>query len=655
MLGQNSAHAGPVEQTLGPHRRKRKPVNCDECRRSKLRCDRQYPCSACKRRGREASCSYEAVSASSVSTKRQQAPAHSHASAARSNPAESPPTPSRQIIDRTPTLQAEVRIPATAQVPPHTQWELEAVLERPAPGNEIQSTLSPLFIGRHMSLQETIDSLPPRPCCDYLVSQFFKNVSGFFPILHGPTFQRQYADFMQRPQDADLAWLALLFSICSLALNTIDENDQRLMNLWPQLISSPTQNGAKVSVSHWLLRTAMSCLLQDQFFVRHKFSTFEALLMVIYNFSHNESVDQGWALLGMALNIGIALRCNVDQNLGPIETERRRRCWAGLLTLHTYQGMIFRDFDMSYLLKIKASLPADVNDSDITNEGITQPSSRGDPTQMSVMMAKIRLFRLSTEICRHISGPTRLDRNALRDFDNAIADEQEKWDSAYMIDGSPRILDSTSFAYWCVLQTYAHHLYLLLHRPFHHSKAPLFLQSSRETCISSSVALISIHRQIYEAPLLQNYSWLLNGVTSLKALNAAVALNSCLLDLPPAVEQEGHDLNSFRDEIEKLVARMEDLSGRSYICSKAHRILRHLQYVTCRSEVVFGQLADLLYRAQSGFGDPPTRDCGNELQTVFEDWTDIREWMDIDWINYVCIHPRPLNLSLTPIGPGRIF
>lgn len=50
--------------------------------------------------------------------------------------------------------------------------------------------------------------------------------------------------------------------------------------------------------------------------------------MVIYSLSHNESVDQGWALLGMALNIGIALRCNVEQkSLGTIETERRRRCW----------------------------------------------------------------------------------------------------------------------------------------------------------------------------------------------------------------------------------------------------------------------------------------------------------------------------------------
>ncbi|KAJ5178728.1 hypothetical protein N7492_001938 [Penicillium capsulatum] len=393
-----------------------------------------------------------------------------------------------------------------------------------------------------------------------------------------------------------------------------------------------------VSVSRRLLRTAMTCLLQDQFFIRHKFSTFEALLMVIYNLSHNECVDQGWALLGMTLNIGIALRCNVDQYLNPVETERRRRCWAGLLTLHTYQGILFRDVDMSYLLNIKAALPADVNDSDITDEGMVDPSNRNEPTQMSVMMHKVRLFRLSTAICCHISGPSRLNRGLLWKFDTAIAEEQAHWDSTYLIDGCPKILDSTSYAYWCVLQTYAHHLNLLLHRPFHHSKASCFLPTSRERCIASSAALISIHKQIYEAPLLRNYLWLLNGVTSLKALHAAVALNSCLLDAPAPTDL-GHGLASFQEEMDQMILRMENLSGRSQICLKAHRILRHLRSVSpwCRDNL--GPLT-LDHRTQSGTANIPVESSQipleGSLENSLENWTDIREWMDtglIDWVS----------------------
>lgn len=240
--------------------------------------------------------------------------------------------------------------------------------------------------------------------------------------------------------------------------------------------------------------------------------------------------------------------------------------------------MVFRDVDMSYLLSINASLPADVNDSEITNEGIIQPSRHDEPTQMSVMMAKIRLFRLSIKICRYISSPGRGDQHSLHEFDLSIAEEQRKWDSLYMIHGFPKILDGNSFAHWCVLQTYAHHLYLLLHRPFHHSKAALFLPTSRQKCIDSSAALISIHRQLYEAPLLQNHSWLLKGLTSLKTLHAAVILNSCLLD-PASTDEMEQDAYSLREEIEKLGSRMKDLSSKSDICSKAHQVLHHFRYV----------------------------------------------------------------------------
>ncbi|CAG8930483.1 unnamed protein product [Penicillium salamii] len=627
-----SADNTPVEQLSASHRRKRRAVNCEECRRSKLRCDRQQPCGACKRRGRENSCFYEISAGTSGSTKIQRAPIIAQASTAGNNGVELPSTPSRQTFDDLSTLQPPPPTSETDQTPLHAHWE--TVLERPAPENEAQDTFSLLAIGPRTSLQEIIDSLPPRSCCDYLISQFFKNISALFPILHGPTFQKQYTAFKQRPYDAELPWLALLLSICSLVLYTMDESDPRLSYLGSQLPSTPTptQIPVTVSASRCLLQTAMTCLLQDDIFIRHKLSTFEALLMVIYNVSHNESVDQGWALLGMALNIGIALRCNLDQNLGPIETERRRRCWAGLLTLHTYQGMLFRDFDMSYLLNIQAPLPADVNDCDITEDGILQPSTRREPTQMSVMMAKVRLFHLSTQICRHISGPARLDQGLLHGFDSAIAEEQKRWDSTYMIDGSPSILDSTSYAYWCVLQTYAHHLYLLLHRPFHHSKAPCFLPTSRDRCISSGTALLSIHRQLYEAPLLRNFLWLLNGVTSLKALHAAVALNSCLQDMPSAVDS-GFDLKSSRDELENLVVRMKNLSVRSNICSRAHRILQHLQ-------------------TQANTGNPQTIDAGTQIENLFEGWADIREWLDTDLTNWVYMTRRRFisRLILSDLG-----
>ncbi|TQV93258.1 hypothetical protein V2A60_010310 [Cordyceps javanica] len=603
----------PLPQAASSTRRKRRPVSCDECRRSKLRCDRQQPCSACKRRGREGDCGYEPPARkrpSSASSSAQNTPIRCRDLRA---PAVCPARAATDIVteknspaDISP-LQREETLPTTDRTSLHAQWE--TVLERPTPEYEAQDAFSPLSIAPRMSLEEIMDNLPARSSCDHLISHFFDYIFPLFPILHGPTFQKQYRAFARHPrQETDLSWLALLFSLCSLALSTMDESDPRLLSFAPDVTPG---HPVTVSASRRLLRTAMACLLRDDFFVRHKFSTFEALLMVIYSFSHNETVHQGWALLGMALNIGIALRCNMDKkNLGPVETERRRRCWAGLLTLHTYQGILFRDVDFSYLLTIKSSLPANVNDADITEQGIQQPCSGGGYSQMSVMMCKVRLFRLSTHICQHISGPSQFQPDLLRRFDAAVAAEQEQWDATFMVDGSPSVLDSTSYAYWCVLQTYAHHLYLLIHRPFHHSKTASFRPASRERCISSSRDLLSIHKQIYEEPLLRNYLWLLSGVTSLKALHAAVALHSCLQD-PKSTDDDASELETCREDIDGLARRMQALSGRSNICARAHRILTHLQ-------------------SQASAGNVAPKSPGIQFDTFLEDWAQMKEWIDTD-------------------------
>lgn len=628
MHNRGSEYITPSQRAAGSQRRKRRPVSCDKCRRSKLKCDRQQPCGACRRRGRQDDCGYEGFSSSTPSS----------AYSARETPIRRAPRTTnglgaasevvglKQSSVNVPSLQLGAT-PATDQTSLHAQWE--TVLERPTPEYEAHDTFSPLSIAPRMSLDEIIDNLPPRSCCDYLISHFFNYIFPLFPILHGPTFQQQYRAFLQSPQDADLSWLALLFSLCSLALSTMDENDPRLSSFSSEKSAGPSST---VAASRRLLQTAMACLLRDDFFVRHKFSTFEALLMVIYSFSHNETVHQGWALLGMALNIGIALRCNMNKDLGPVETERRRRCWAGLLTLHTYQGILFRDVDFSYLLTIKASLPTDVNDADITEQGVAQPCVGGGYTQMSVMMCKVRLFRLSTQICQHISGPFQSDPGMLHKFDAAIAAEQAHWDATFMVDGSPSVLDSTSYAYWCVLQTYAHHLNLLIHRPFHHSKTPSFRPASRQRCLSSSRELLSIHRQIYEKPLLRNYFWLLSGVTSLKTLHAAVALNSCLQD-PLSTHDRDLELETCRDEIDSLTDRMQALSGRSNICARAHRILAHLQYAY---PMRWGDdLANSSSRAQASAGNAAPGSPGIQFDSLLEDWAQMKEWIDTDMICWV--------------------
>ncbi|KAL6230073.1 hypothetical protein BDW75DRAFT_249066 [Aspergillus navahoensis] len=600
-----------------------RPVSCFPCRSAKLRCDRQHPCSSCTRRRCIESCTYKRPQVNE-----QNLPAET----ANPNPASStefPRAPSFPADDvsgpATQNLQAHN--PTTPTHPDivtsgsqdysdstHTHWD--ALLQRPTSEmGHSEATLNdplthpgdfrlPLPVAPIMPKQDILAHLPPAHCCDYLVTEYFLRLSPLFHILHGPTFQKQYNAFRRDPTGADLSWIALLFAICSATINTLDANDSILADI---------SGAPDIPSANYRFRTAaMICLSQDQFLIRHSLSTLEALLLLIYTISNHEGAERAWTLLGLTLNIAIALKCNLQPEaplLGHIDTQRRRRCWAGILILHTYQATFFRDIDMSSLLNIEATMPADVNDNDIEDSSIATPSTQ--PTQMSVMKFKIEMFQLSTKICRHLSSPSKYDEAVLSIFDGQIAEAQHQWDTTFLLDGFPSVLDPSSYAHWCILQLYAHQLYLLLHRPFCKPHSSYFQSASRAKCIKSGIALLDVHRQLCELPRLRHYRWLSSGLTSFYAIHGAIALASCLLDEPVTV-----DLSPYLPDFDAAVSRIYALQSESQICAKAYPILHYIQ-----SEL-------------SAERRQPIRQVNLDFGTTFDAWIDGVQWMipdSIDW------------------------
>lgn len=51
------------------------------------------------------------------------------------------------------------------------------------------------------------------------------HLSALFDILQGPTFQDQYARFLRDRNSISLSWLAVLFVVCSMGLNTVNFDD----------------------------------------------------------------------------------------------------------------------------------------------------------------------------------------------------------------------------------------------------------------------------------------------------------------------------------------------------------------------------------------------------------------------------------------------
>ncbi|KAI1752520.1 hypothetical protein F4782DRAFT_120629 [Xylaria castorea] len=322
-------------------RRPRKPINCQPCRHSKLRCDRQIPCVQCVRRKCADSCLYERPPGAFRSVE----PRVHREPESRPEPASTPCQPGTEhnspgdvqtasvaqgLADITPAPK-ERGLDLANVVPPdlqerhaltHERWE--EVLQRPMNPNEPSAfapddTASrsaglcfPFASDPQLGTSDLLAMIPSASSCDYLISRFFMYMAQFFPILHGPTFQKEYAAFVANPSAVDLSWLSVLFMLLSIGLHTLDYDDALPADIKPN--TSPLQDSSKPTRRY--REAAMMCLSKAQFLTRYQLSTLQALLFVIYEICHEEGVEHGWTLLGIALNISIALHCN-DESAPP--------------------------------------------------------------------------------------------------------------------------------------------------------------------------------------------------------------------------------------------------------------------------------------------------------------------------------------------------
>jgi hypothetical protein len=464
--------------------------------------------------------------------------------------------------------------------------------------------------------------LPPRQQLEYLISKYLTLFSPLFHILHDPTFLRQYQQFSNNPSSQPLSWLALLFVVLSLAVTALPENDPLLSDI------GRDPSGAKNIriLSSRYRQAAMRSLAADSFMVRHRLSTLQALILLIYAINHSLGEDGGsWPLLGLTQSIALSLGVHVDveegEGMNTLERETRRRCWAGLGMLGTIQATSFGRSEMLGSGSIgrftgeDGSLEvADVNDTDITEHGI-QASEVGMPTQMSYMIFKFRLYNLASRICEGIFSlkpGIRMTYEKVCELDRSIETESQKWNQKYLEHGGPNMREIHHQAHWNILKGYSCQLRLLLHRPFFFNDpategglSPTDIgPSSRNTegrissfqrCIQSSIKLLQIHQVLCDTPEFLDYQWFNSGLGSFHAFHGSVVLIAALhrvLD-PSSGTAKGEKAGLLREmEVspETLRAmlhgfqdRLKGLQERSEICRKSSKVLGGLLYVLPRS------------------------------------------------------------------------
>lgn len=260
----------------------RSPTSCGPCRASKLRCDHQTPCGACKRRDTIQRCEY------GRSSERLRTTRESSGAAAGSH-----------------------RIQEGEEF---TRANWDALWQRPEQSKKTPASTHTISGPFPMALGPTIEQLtsliPPAECCDYLIIQYFTFIAPMFHVLHESSFQRRYNAFTRDRQTDDLSWLALLFSILSVSVQTLEDNDPVLRTVREGVPSAAgTHNLATELRKH-----AMTCLSGDDFMFHFSLETLESLLLLIYGISHDSGVHAAWTLLGM-LNLAISKGSSTDTYL----------------------------------------------------------------------------------------------------------------------------------------------------------------------------------------------------------------------------------------------------------------------------------------------------------------------------------------------------
>ncbi|RDW63333.1 hypothetical protein BP6252_10878 [Coleophoma cylindrospora] len=619
----------------------RQPVSCEQCRQRKIKCSRtRAPCDSCRRRRIPDSCYYavDHGNAGGGSGARYGSPtahqdllarishleevilrqAHGGSPSIVADSARNPlRSQSTDAADAAPwsnlssgsssheeTLYS-VATPVSPQSPPFVvlatsldgnihqrtnalEWNSVFANTRLAPHAltvlDEKSTSNesgfPFTESQAPNTKDLIGYLPPTQQTEYLKNKYFEVFSPLFHVLHDPSFHMTYAKFTNDPSSVPPSWLAILFILLSLAVSALGDDDPILKDLARG--TNPSRNIQDLAKRY--RDASMKCLSrQGVFWGRHNLQSLQALIMLGYAMSHCQ--ENTWVLLGMTHHVAIALACNIDPDmlhLDHVQSEERRRCWAALMMLYTIQSTAFGNLNPLSQIPNEVTLPADVNDIDITPSGINRVSSRG-PTQMSYLLFKFRLYNIAASICTTVFSFTKSssppDLRIIQSLDRKICLVQESWDARYQADiscpyGSPNMaLPIHHQVHLHILHGYAHQLFLLLHRPFF-AQSILGLEipnASQIRCIASAEALLDIHRILCETPTYRPFLWYTYGLGSFHAFHAAAVLAVACL-----VPSYSPQWARFTTMLKEVLARFEAAGERSIICVRAARVVKLL-------------------------------------------------------------------------------
>jgi hypothetical protein len=446
----NGSHESPATKVI-----KRPRLTCNQCQKSKLRCDRGQPCGSCVKKDEAASCSYQRlplpVSRIEVSrnvtaedrllhlesTVKKFIQSQAVKSGSNGIYAEHVALPeghdaATKAVDELPGDQT-----GNTRYVGSTHWsavlddiqELKAVLGSSADVQEDEEPTASEFpvlrgelifgLPNTYSLQQIMSQyLPSRVEVDRLLSTYFQSQVYMAPFIHAYHFQRQYREFWDDTANVNPLWLSILFSICYMS-SLIGEASNSSSN-----DSSKNDLANRLSLLH---TAAGQCLVLGEYHRPQKF-TVEALGLYAHckNITSLDPSREAGAILGMVVRMAYEMGYHRDPDLfgsfTVFEGEMRRRLWASCKQL---------DLMISFMLGLPSNIclencdtksPRNLLDSDFDADTQVLPASRSEneATRLLWFVVKERQMIGFSKVCQDALSFTEKSGEEIVQLDSEI-------------------------------------------------------------------------------------------------------------------------------------------------------------------------------------------------------------------------------------------
>jgi hypothetical protein len=380
---------------------------------------------------------------------------------------------------------------------------------------------------------ELLAEYPPKVDADRLIARYFNAYDPSVHIIHGPSFQKQYHKHWLNPSESSVVWLALNFSMMTLALQSYSRAADE----------PPEYRGRCLHLSHEYRKLTAQCLQLADITQPISHMLEAMVLYMLAEYGRSKDAEPGVLLL-VSICVRLAMRMGYHRDpaphpaITPFQGEIRRRVWTFICG---FDSLVSFQFGLPAMIKtdhMDTESPRNLYDDELFEDMKALPPSRpvSEATPMSYMITKSKMNYLFGRIVERAQSLT----NPMSYEETMKADHELRETRAQY----PPLLRARSFAESArdpanlIMQRIGLEMMFLrclfvLHRKFiMRGREQSKYAYSRRTCLDASLELLghqaTLHAESQPGGRLRSVKWSISSLTTNDFLLAAMLICSDL-------------------------------------------------------------------------------------------------------------------------------